>query len=77
METIHIDDDTSRIIDQKLVLLDTLQNKYELTGDKNIKEQMIKTANEINNLLLTQTNDTWRTKTNPSSNERWIEKESR
>lgn len=77
METIHIDDDTSRIIDDRLAVLDDLQEQYELTGDEKIKVLMRDVAVEINNLLLTQTNDTWRTKTKPSSNERWIEKESR
>ena len=62
METIHIDDNVSQVIDQKLALLDTLQEKYNTTGDESLKDQMRKTAVEINDLLLKQANN-GRTKT--------------
>jgi hypothetical protein len=54
METIHIDDDTSRRIDDRLAVLDDLQEQYELTGDYKIKELMRDVAIEINALLLKQ-----------------------
>ena len=54
METIHIDDDTSRKIDDRLAVLDDLQEQYELTGDEKIKVLMRDVAVEINNLLYKQ-----------------------
>lgn len=54
METIHIDDDTSRRIDDRLAVLDDLQEQYELTGDEKIKVLMRDVAVEINNLLYKQ-----------------------
>lgn len=51
METIHIDDDTSRKIDDRLAVLDDLQEQYELTWDEKIKVLMRDVAVEINNLL--------------------------
>ena len=62
METIHINDNVSEVIDKKLALLDTLQEKYNTTGDESLKDQMRKTAVEINDLLLKQANN-GRTKT--------------
>lgn len=54
METIHIDDDTSRKIDDRLAVLDDLQEQYELTGDEKLKVLMRDVAVEINNLLYKQ-----------------------
>ena len=57
METIHIDDDVSKRIDDKLAVLDDLQEQFELTGDHKIKEMMRSVAVEINDLLLKQSNN--------------------
>ncbi len=54
METIHIDDDTSRKIDDRLAVLDELQEQYELTGDEKLRVLMRDVAVEINNLLYKQ-----------------------
>ena len=54
METIHIDNDTSRRIDYRLAVFDDLQEQYELTGDEKLKVLMRDVAVEINNLLYKQ-----------------------
>lgn len=81
METIHIDDDTSRVIDDRLAVLDDLTEQYELTGDDRIKSLMQDVAAEINALLLKQKyngqNTIRGTETKISSNENSIEARSR